>query len=123
MRCSFPNAVVCHLQMASRPHALPMLAKGAPLQGCFGILLQITSRGGLAQLQKNLVTFLRSLMRTVPDHAARVRIYVGIDSDDAPLRELASSWPATRGTEHQASRGSVKCCAHVLARLCGCGRL
>lgn len=123
MRCSFPNAFVCHLQMASRPHALPTLAKGAPLQGRFGILLPITSRGGLAQLQKSLASFLRSLMRTVPDHAARVRIYVGIDSDDVPLRELASRWPATRGSGHQASRASVECCAHVLARLCGCGRL
>lgn len=87
--------------------------------GRFGILLPLTSRGGLSQLQQNLAVFVKSLLRTVPDHATRVRILIGVDVDDTPMQQLLSNIFPTAGNRTEALDAGEQHCAHVLARLCG----
>ena len=78
-----------------------------------GILLPITSRGGLPCLQRNLQALLQSLVNTVAD-LRRVRLYFGIDEDDLKVKRLLSPlhWPG------EASPGPAATAQSILARLC-----
>ena len=82
----------------------------------FGILLPITCRNGLHELQRSLAQFLDSLVATVPDYRRRIRLFIGVDDDDAPLCTLL---PVSNQSCEGDSIVAAEASENVLFDLCG----